>query len=177
MASKLYLKVVSDISQSQLDQLVRPEGERYQQGHELINLLQGAMGGQVAMTLEIESGAEPAEGTATPSGVEEDDTITIQSVVLTAKDAPAADDEFKVGATDLETARSLRDVINANPDLQEIVEAELDGSVVVIKAAFPGPLGNPITLASSDAGRLAVSGATLDDGVQGETLRYGFNRE
>lgn len=175
MASKLYLKIVTDLSQAQLDEIIG--SDRYQQAREVINLLEGSMGGQKACTLELEDNSVAASGTVAPSGVQEDDTITINSVVLTAKDEPDAADEFKVGSTDLETATSIRDVINAKANLQQVVEAELDGDVVVIKCAFPGPLGNALTLASSDAGRLPVSGATLDDGTQGTTLRFDFNRD
>lgn len=178
MSSKLYLKIVTDLSQTQLDLLVSPASERYEQAQAIVNLLQGCKGGQVAATIEIEDGALPATGTITPSGVQANDTVAVNGVTLTAKVTPTTDVQFKIGTTDLETAQNLRNVINAKGTLQQVVEAEVNSAgKVVVDCAIGGPLGNAITLASSSSSRLAVSGATLDDGTQGETLRYKFNRE
>ena len=178
MSSKLYIKITTDLSAAQLAELIKPNEARYEQAQILVNLLQGSMGGQVAQTLSIESGAVTPSGDVTPSGVQVDDTVTIQSIVLTAKATAASEAQFTIGTTDLETAKNLRDVINANSSLQSIVTSEVNSSgQVVVDAAWCGTLGNGITLVSSSSSTLAVSGATLADATLGTTRRYKFNRE
>ncbi len=57
---------------------------------------------------------------------------------------------------------AITDVLNG---LSGSVSASSALGVVTISASVPGNAGNTITLASSDAGRLAASGATLTGGV------------
>jgi hypothetical protein len=74
------------------------------------------------------------------------DTITINSVVLTAKTTPTTSAQFKVGSTALQTAINLRNCINANPSLTGVVSATYAKSstsgVVTVTAAGAGTTGN-----------------------------------
>jgi hypothetical protein len=73
------------------------------------------------------------------------------------------------GLTTVNSATNIVTAINdAGNGLNGIVTADNTSgtsATVDISAAVPGPLGNNITLASSDAGRLPVSAATLTGGV------------
>jgi len=70
------------------------------------------------------------------------------------------------------TAASLAQAINVNAG--DIVSAVASGAVVEIKAFEAGELGNAVTLASSDAGQLAVSGATLSGGSNGSAFEFNY---
>lgn len=82
--------------------------------------------------------------------------------------ANVANNQFDFGGTDTETATALAAAINATTtDIVELqVEAESEAAVVTITAEEAGVSGNAITLASSDAGRLACSVTRLAGGTE-----------
>lgn len=108
-----------------------------------------------------------ATGTVTFSSLADADTVTIGGVVFTAKTSPTAGSrvEFALGASDTAAATNLTALVNAYVPLQPTLSATSSGAVVTFRAATGGTAGNAITLASSDNGRAAVSGATLANGA------------
>lgn len=111
-----------------------------------------------------------ATGTITfGTSVDNNDTITINGVVFTAKDASpvAANLEFQNNATAATVAENFLVLLNAttNAGISGIVAGRRSGAVVTVYAVTQGTAGNSITLASSDGTDLAVSGATLANGA------------
>jgi len=104
-----------------------------------------------------------------------DDTVTLgltgSEVVFTAKAAESLTArQFNISGTDTVAGTSLAACINAAAadiasDLYGLVTAESAAGVVTIRAAAAGTGGDDITLASSDADGLAVSGAALSAGA------------
>jgi phage tail sheath gpL-like len=119
--------------------------------------------------------------TVTCASVDAADTVTVNGVVLTAvSDATPGANEFDMSGTDAACATSLAAAINgsASAMLSTVVSASADDDVVTISCKHKGYLGNAVTLASSDAGRLAVSAARLAGGTGGfgssaTTYEYG----
>ncbi|MGY5148773.1 MAG: hypothetical protein ACW9W3_01785 [Candidatus Nitrosopumilus sp. bin_68KS] len=105
-----------------------------------------------------------ASGTVTVVNVVEDETITINSIVYTAKDSPSLATEFLSGATnDLDSAQSLADKVRAND--ADVRTSTSGTNVVTVAAETRGTGGNAFTLAESvtDAGTV-LSGNTLTGG-------------
>lgn len=110
-----------------------------------------------------------ATGTITfGTSVDNNDTITINGVVFTAKDSSpvAANLEFQNDATAATVAENFLVLLNAttNAGISGIVAGRRSGAVVTVYAVTQGTAGNSITLAS-DGTDLAVSGATLANGA------------
>lgn len=111
-----------------------------------------------------------ATGTVTAAAVVAADTVTLDGKVYTAVANgvdPGLDyTKFSVGASNTECAANLAAAINrrmANTAVPNVF-AEAASAVVTIKAVEEGTDGNSIALASSNGGRLAVSGANLAGG-------------
>ena len=87
------------------------------------NHFQGVAVGSISESVIINSG--PVSGTGTISiatgNMSDADTITINSVVLTAKTTPTTSVQFKVGSTALKTAINLQNCINALSTLNQQV--------------------------------------------------------
>src|SRR5688572_19816832 len=99
------------------------------------------------------------------TSVDNDDTVTVNGVVFTAKtaDPVAADDEWLITGTAATDALALATAINACDDplvsgLIGAVRRAADGAVSIYALAT-GTAGNSYTIASSDAVDLAI---TLD---------------
>lgn len=104
-----------------------------------------------------------------------DDTVTIQGVVFTAKNAEdTANRQFNISGTATQAATSLVACITAAAGLSGVVTATSSSGVVTIRAATSGTAGNAITLASSDADGLAVSGATLANATAPGTDEFDY---
>ena len=94
-------------------------------------------------------------------------TITIDGVVLTAVAGVPAVDQFQIGATTTVTANNISTAINlvAN-SFDTIVTADTGGTdTVTLYAVDRGVTGNAVTLATSNAVALVLSGPTLAGGV------------
>lgn len=89
-----------------------------------------------------------------------------------ANGAAIGNNEFDFGGTDAQTATALALAINSSTTdgVEFMVSASVDDDVVTVTALQPGIAGNAITLASSDAGRLAVSAARLASGAGGTAV-------
>jgi hypothetical protein len=116
----------------------------------------------------VETGATKASGTATFSTVATvGDSISIDGVVFTAATAPAAANQFGIGADATTQAALLAAAINAIDDASVMVVATSALGVVTLTAAAYDTSFysyNSITLVKSGTS-LTVSGATLAGGV------------
>jgi len=95
------------------------------------------------------------------------DFLTLAGNALTAVAGAPAVDQYTVGADELTTAANIASAINnvAN-SFSGTMSASAGGTdTVTIKAAVSGVAGNAITLVTSDALGVAVSGPTLAGGV------------
>lgn len=90
------------------------------------------------------------------------DTITVNGAVITFITSGTPDvDEVLVGATTADTAQSIRDVINSNPELYGSV-ASGSGTTVTLTAIAAGTAGNSVaTLEGVTSASFTVAGATL----------------
>jgi hypothetical protein len=116
----------------------------------MANHFQGVAVGAISEFVTLNSG--PVVGTGTISiatgNMSDADTITINSVALTAKNTPTTAAQFKVGATALQTAINLRNCINALTTLNQFVRASYargtvtTTGVVTVTALGAGTAGN-----------------------------------
>lgn len=124
--------------------------------------------GRVANAITVESLGVVATGTVTCSAVDNNDTLTINGVTLTAKTTVSdATVEWAIGASNATCATNLAALINSTATsalITKHVRALVRSNVVHLFARYGGTAGNAITLASSDAD-LTVSGARLTGGT------------
>ncbi len=104
-----------------------------------------------------------------------DDTKAHVSGATLENGAAPANNAFDFTGSTTEQAASLAACINASTTaiIGKIVEATSSGAVVTISAQISGYAGNAVTLASSNSGRLAVSGSRLTGGL-GTTVTMNF---
>jgi len=120
----------------------------------------------------LTSPAVAASGTVTCASAVADDTVTVNGLVYTAvSGAKANNTQFSIDTSDTAAAADLADSIlnDARPGVtvpSVDVTAVSALGVVTITASTLGVVGNGIDLASSNGTRLAVSAATLEDGVE-----------
>lgn len=125
------------------------------------------------------SSADPvaASATATCASVADADTITIAGTVLTAKTSPAGSAQWARGVSDTADAAALVACVNAHATVSQYVTASNVLGVVTLTANVKGPIGNLITLVSSNGTRLAVTGSGLlasgAGGVTGTPTTWG----
>jgi hypothetical protein len=113
-----------------------------------------------------------ATGTVTVAAVADGDSVVVDGVTYTFKDAPTLINHVKrTAGNDNANAAKLRDVINQYPfrsggAQRQTVKATASAAVVTLTAVVDGVAGNSITLTSSTGVRLAVTGAgTLTNGT------------
>jgi hypothetical protein len=109
-----------------------------------------------------------ATATTTYTGVSiAAETVTINGVVLTARAAPANENEFLVGGTTNASATNLRAAINAHSILKGLVAATGTAGAVIVTALLAGAAGNAITVAEAqtNAGAWSGSGTALGGGA------------
>lgn len=114
--------------------------------------------------------AAKASGTLTGTSVIATDAIAINGTTFTCMSSGATGNQFNVGSDDDDTMENLAAAINASTDVNELVEATAEATVVTVTAKYPGILGNAITLSSADA-TIVASGARLSGGDQGAEVR------
>jgi hypothetical protein len=135
--------------------------------------------GLVGNAITVENLGVVATGTITCASVDNNDTVTINGVTLTAKTTVSdATVEWLVTGTDTVCAAALAALINTTATSALItgqVRALSRAGVVHLFAKYGGTAGNAITLASSDGtdlavavtnGRLAGGTVTQHEGVQ-----------
>ena len=129
---------------------------------------------QVADTVTIGGTAitatkQRATGTVTAASATAGQTVTINGQEFTAVSGAAVLGEatFSIDTGDTETATSLAAQVNGygGPLVAGLVAAQSAAAVVTLYAVNRGTSGNALSLASSDGGTLAVSGATFSGGA------------
>ncbi len=111
--------------------------------------------------ITLESLGVVATAVITCASVVEDDTVTLNGVVLTAMDTVVdADAEFAVGATNTITATNLAALINSCPTAKVTgcLRATSAAAVVTVFSKLTSYLGNIQTVATSDGATLAITG-------------------
>lgn len=121
-----------------------------------------------------------ASGTVTiiVANTDAGDTVTINGVTFTAAEAEdTAAGEFDISGTDTAAGDSLVACIEASTNglIEGVVTSVNDAGEVTITAVAEDTSGNAITLASSDADGLVVSGETLENGAAGDVTGSEFN--
>jgi hypothetical protein len=109
-----------------------------------------------------------ASGTATMASVLAADTVTVNGSVFTAVTGAAGANQFdRTPGTDTTTATNLAAAVNnsVDPKIKGVIKAKSAAAVVTFYFLQRGTVGNATTLASSNGGRLAVSGATFAGGA------------
>lgn len=115
--------------------------------------------GPYVLNVQLESLAVAATGTFTVSNFAllSGASISVDGTTLTEGV------DWTAATSDDDTAESLRSAIDALTS----VSASRTGSVVTVTAAEAGAAGNSIALTTSDITNLAISGATLSGGTDG----------
>jgi len=128
----------------------------------------GAIQGAVTF---ITTGVQ-ASGTVTFSSIANNDTVTINGRVYTAKTSGATGlNQFNIGGSDAAAALNLQAAINADTSALVsgvVVASSQSSGVSKITAVTPGVAGNGLTLAISAHG--SVSAANLASGAQDATV-------
>jgi len=121
--------------------------------------------------LTTTGGTKPtATVTCVFANTDDADTVTIAGKVLTGDTTTPADaDEFEVATSDTNQANTLTTAVNAAEEIRGHVWADNVAGVVTLTAYVPGTGINAMTIASSDADGLVVSGSTMTDGATSAT--------
>ena len=135
-----------------------------------------------AVTLVSSNGTRLAvSGSGTFTGGVSADTVTVNGLVYTAvAGAKSGNTQFSIDSTDTATAIDLADSITNDVRIGTDVAtvdptATNTDAVITITATVFGVIGDSINLASSDGGRLAVSGANLAGGINPLTVDVNVN--
>lgn len=149
-------------------------------------------------TLRQESGAAPNglpslaadAGTQASGSIQiatnpgDGDFVTINGTVFTARVAPAAANEFQIGATESDTAENLRIAVNKCIDIGNDSSSGVLGLIYGVSAgdtvtlfAFGDSAGNSYTIDSSVPLLMIPSGANFSGGIDGSggTVQLGVN--
>lgn len=128
--------------------------------------------GKVSVCVDVDD--DHARGTITISSYANlvsgtDDKVTVNGTDFTAQAGAATPGTgtFQAATSNTATALSLATQINAHATIGALVEATVDGAVVLLRAKARGTGGNSITLTYTDNDTnvgAAVSGATLAGG-------------
>ena len=142
---------------------------------------EGVAIGAITEAVTINSG--PTKGTGTISiatgNMADADTITINSVVLTAKTTPTTAGQFKIGSTALQTAINLTALINSYSLLNTIVRASYargtvtTTGVVTVTALGAGTTGN-YTWSHSGSNVTLAGTSAMSGGANGPVAAFGL---
>lgn len=120
-----------------------------------------------------------ATGTATAASVQAGDTITVAGLLMTAVSGAVVPGEatFDCSGSDTACATSIAAQFNAyaSPLTSGRVGAKSAAAVATFYAIEKGTGGNSFTLASSNGGRLAVSGALFTGGAAPSNNAFDFS--
>jgi len=162
----LQITLRTNESQAQLeDDALSGAGNPQRQAQKIKNYIKKLQAGSTHGQIDVNVSPVKASGTLTLDTVVENDTCVIAGVTLTAKDAPATNVQFEVGATDADTATSLAAIISAHPTLSLYVTAAAVGAVVTVTAVELGVASNLITLVGDTT--ITASAGTLAGGTLG----------
>lgn len=119
--------------------------------------------------------------TVTQANATSGDTVTVAGVVFTCTGSSTpstnpADGEFKAITSDNVAALALQAAIDAHPKLKGVIRTSILNNVITVTCDVKTPVGNAITLATSDATFVAVGAAKLASGATGTTTSGGGAR-
>lgn len=138
-----------------------------------LNGINGGSHRAAVVTTLAATAASQTIGCDQSDAVDGTDDITIGSQTLSVEAAPADEDAFLQGATDIAFAANLAAAINAHSELSKIVTAASDGvDTVTITCRWPGILGNEVALTESGNG-FTLGAAALAGGTQDEVDEFG----
>lgn len=138
--------------------------------------------GQVMVHADAADGTQASSTlTVTQANGTSGDTVTVAGVVLTCtgSSTPSTDPfdgQFKAITDDATAAAALKTAIDNHPKLRGTVETTRLNNVVTVKSVIASPVGNSISLASSDATFVAVGAAKLASGATGTVVTNGNAR-
>lgn len=168
MATKFSLSVVAsgDFKQPAISGARVLSTQRY--SHFFRKLSSGNLGSTSGTVITYRNDLVFATGTVTLVSVANNDTVTINGVVWTAKTSGPTGNQWLVGVSNTADAAALVVAINASAaaGITGVVTATSALGVVTLAAAQAGLIGNAITLASSSNTTLAVSAARLAGGTE-----------
>jgi phage tail sheath gpL-like len=168
--STLAIVVNAEETQAYLQQtLKKTAGEPKEEAIALAGYLKELATGLKSGSVDVQTGAGnpvAASGTFTLASVPVDDTVIIGGVTLTAKAAPANENQFSQAGTNTEDAASLAAVINAHSVLGLSFSATSAAAVVTVTAKTKGTVGNHIPIAETGTS-ITASGAFLAGGTGG----------
>jgi hypothetical protein len=122
--------------------------------------------GAYRSNVDINTGGTNASGTITFSSLANNDTITVNGTVFTAKTSGASGAvQFNLGANDTAAAANAVAALNANTAINSTLFGQSTGAVITLTCRVPGVIGNLCTIAISAHG--SVSGANLASGADG----------
>lgn len=100
-------------------------------------------------------------------------TVTLNGVAFTAVSGSPTALQFTVGGTNAEAATGFAYAVNTGASgtalIKEFFSASVSNATVTLTSKIRGVAGNAFTLASSNGGTLAVSGARLLGGTGGSS--------
>jgi len=99
-------------------------------------ILEAVDGGAYSGKVRVKVGGTQASGTITFASFVEDDTVTINGVVMTGKDAPSGDVQFETGVSDQSTANSLVSKVNASATAKLVGTVGATRRATVILSGF-----------------------------------------
>lgn len=174
MALLRILISTNDSAQGLKDKLLTAAPGFHRSVEALENFLSGlANGSNSPVTIVEDSGAVRASGTITLSSIANNDTVTVNGRVYTAKTSGASGaQQFNIGGSDTNAAINLAAAINADSGSSLVAgvltASVLSAGVVTTTAVWPGLEGNGLTIAISAHGSVSGSGL-LTSGAAGTT--------
>lgn len=132
---------------------------------DLLNYITGIgsmTAGSIKMSSVSTSALAQSSATITFASVSNNDTITINGVVFTAKTSGPTGNQFLVGVSNTADAAAFAVALNASTTSGiEIVTASASTGVATLVCDHFGVAGNAVTIASSNGARLAVGGSAV----------------
>lgn len=133
----------------------------------LANMFESFTNGSYRSNVDINTNGVNATGTATLlSGLANNDTCTINGVVITAATTGNGTTSFTIGTTLAISATNMAACINANTTLQNQIYAQASGAIVTMTCRIPGTIGNLCTLSESAHFTVAANFTGGADGTQ-----------
>ena len=173
MATSVSIKIHDASGRSQTDInnkiLAAASDDPKREINEIIDYLSSIACGHAA-NIDVQSssnGLVAATGTVTFASVANNDTITINGVVFTAKTASPSGDQFLVGVSNTADAAAAAVAINASTTAGTVgyFTVSAASGVLTITAVERGIMGNAISVASSNGTRLATGGTSTRNSV------------
>lgn len=131
--------------------------------------------GAFSSNMKIVPNLVAASGTITFTSIADADTVTVNNRIYTAKTSGASGaQQFNIGGSDTVAATNFQAKVNADTStniLDVVVASSASAGVTTITAAYPGNIGNGLTIAISAHGSVSGSGR-ISGGTQGTVANY-----